>query len=122
MRTDTSHNACLSQGALSKVGTVTPSCPTRSEVISRISIGPQRAQEPKRPEGRADPPYNCSASPYPGIDLADCTFTGSNLTGSNLTGADLAGANLIAVDIAGANLTGANLIGTNLIDDKTAPT
>ena len=34
--------------------------------------------------------YDCSATAYPGIDLADCTLT-STLTGANLTGANLTG-------------------------------
>jgi len=90
----TTYHACLLQGALSKVGTATPKCPTGSTVISSISVGAQGAREPKGSAGPAGSLDNCLATPYPGIDLADCTFTGANLTGVNLTGADLSGANL----------------------------
>src|SRR5208283_5992247 len=115
----TTYHACLLRGDLSKLGTATPKCPTGSTVISWSSIGAEGVREPKAPGGRASSPDSCLATPYPGIDLADCSFIGANMTGDNLTGADLAGANLLAVDIARANLTGANLIGARLTDDKT---
>ena len=92
--TSTTYHACLSNGAMSKVGTVSPRCPSGSQVISWTSVGPQGPRAPRGPVGPAEtagPPYNCSTTPYPGIDLADCTFIGANLTGANLTGANLAG-------------------------------
>ena len=92
--TSTTYHACVSNGAMSKVGTVSPRCPSGSQVISWTSVGPQGPRAPRGPVGPAEtagPPYNCSTTPYPGIDLADCTFIGANLTGANLTGANLAG-------------------------------
>ncbi len=118
--TSTTYHACLSNGAMSKVGTVSPSCPGGSQVISWTSVGPKGPRAPKGPAETAGPPYNCSTTPYPGIDLADCTFTGANLTDAALTGADLAGSNLTSTDLTGANLTGANLTGVTW-SDTTCP-
>jgi hypothetical protein len=66
------------------------------------------------PAGPAGAAYNCSATPYPGIDFAACNLSGANLTGANLTGANLSGANLTGANLTGANLTGANLSNANL--------
>jgi len=108
---NTTYRACLSpRGALSRVGTNVPACPAGSRTISWSSTGPQGprgmrglqgaqdlrgatgpagAAGAKGPAGTA---YSCSASPYPGIDLADCTFTGAELAGSSLDGANLTAA------------------------------
>jgi hypothetical protein len=58
--------------------------------------------------------YDCAATPYPGIDLAECNLGGALLYGRDLTGVDFAGANLEAGDFIQSNFLGANLAGANL--------
>jgi len=77
------------------------------------------------PQGPAGIAYACSATPYPGIDLAACDLTGANLSGDNLSGANLSHANLtdanltgvylMGADLTDVNLTGATLTGANLM-------
>jgi len=129
---------CLSPGGvLSRVGTRLPTCPRGSRIISWNSVGPQGrrgatgrqgiagprggrgpggpkgATGPKGPAGLA---YDCSASAYPGIDLAGCSFAGADMTGSLLQGANLSGSDLAKATLTGATLTGANLTGASLAD------
>jgi hypothetical protein len=52
---------------------------------------------------------NCSATPYPGIDLAGCNFSFQILTGVNFTDADLAGADFSNAELNNTNFTGADL-------------
>lgn len=70
-------------------------------------------------QGPSGVTYDCSATPYPGVDLATCPLAGANLTGANLAGANLAytnlnGANLDEASLIGANLTAATLQDANL--------
>ena len=67
----------------------------------------------------SDAKYDCSATPYPGIDLADCNLAAADLNDANLSGANLTDAWLIAAHLndaflIGANLGGAYLSGANL--------
>ncbi len=135
------YQGCLSpSGALSRVGTRLPACPRGSRTISWNSIGPQGprgatgprgsrgvqglrgatgAAGPKGatgPKGAPGTAYSCSASAYPGIDLAGCSLAGANLTGSLLQGANLSGSDLAKATLTGASLTGANLTGVSLND------
>ena len=123
------YQACVSKtGAMSKVGTVTPTCPATSHVISWNSQGPDGAPGTPGTPGANGVAYECGATPYPGIDLAGCDMTGvylinPNLTGANLTGAILGSAilgyaNLTGANLYGANLTGANLYGANLTNTR----
>jgi uncharacterized protein YjbI with pentapeptide repeats len=57
---------------------------------------------------------DCSATPYPGIDLAGCDFSDQSVSTVNFTDADLAGANFVGANLADANLTGADLSEANL--------
>jgi|SRR5665213_1212139 len=62
--------------------------------------------------GTNDVAHNCSATSYPGIDLAGCTFSGADLDpliyGATLTGVNLTGVLPFAdLTITGATLTGA---------------
>jgi uncharacterized protein YjbI with pentapeptide repeats len=59
---------------------------------------------------------NCSATPYPGIDLAGCNFSFQILTGVNFTDADLAGADFSNAELNGTNFTGADLAEANFAD------
>lgn len=63
----------------------------------------------KGPAGASGVAYDCSATPYSGIDLASC-----NLSNTDLTGANLIGANLVGANVGGANLSGASLLGADL--------
>ena len=70
-------------------------------------------------QGASGVAYDCAASPYPGIDLANCNLGGQDLfgvslTGANLTASNLSQSNLINADLVGANLTDANLVGADL--------
>lgn len=78
------------------------------------AVGARGATGPEGPAGANGVTYDCSATPYPGIDLAGCNLGyDANLDGADLTGANLAGATLSvlegSVDLTGANLTGADL-------------
>ena len=53
--------------------------------------------------------YNCSATPYPEIDLAGCGLKNHNLAGGPPATADLANADLSGAHLQRANLTGATL-------------
>ncbi len=52
---------------------------------------------------------DCSATPYPGVDLDGCDFSGQNASTVDFTDADLVGANFAGADLDNANFTGANL-------------
>lgn len=80
-------------------------------------IGPTGAPGPAGPQGPAGTngvSYDCGVTPYPGVDLAGCTLSASDLFGANLEGANLAGTSLNSANLASTNLTGANLAGANL--------
>lgn len=102
---------CLSKaGALSKVGTVAPTCAISKQAISWNSY----------PSNANGAPL-CTGIPHEGIDLSGCDLAGANLTGTDLTGADLANADLTRANLSvqdgsvpAANLTGANLTDANL--------
>lgn len=81
----TTYYACLSKGALSKVGTVSPTCAPPSKVISWNSVGPQG------PPGVAAP---CSGFPHANANFIGCDLSGANLGDVDLTGTNLSGANL----------------------------
>ncbi len=78
--------------------------------------GPTGATGATGPQGPAGIAYGCSATPYPGIDLAACDLSGANLSGDNLSGANLSHANLTDANLTGVYLMGANLTGVNLTD------
>ena len=108
------YQACVSKtGAMSKVGTVTPTCPATSHVISWNSQGPQGdigPQGAQGPQGAAA----CGGIPHVAIDLSGCDLTGAWLASANLRGANLHGANLSGADLGGADLSGADLSGADL--------
>lgn len=105
------YQACLSsRGALSKVGTVTPTCPSASTVISWNSIGPA---------GPAGLPYDCLAAPYPGVNFVGCNL--DYVSGASLTNANMIDANLTAANLSGANLSGANLTDTDFTRTSMQP-
>jgi hypothetical protein len=88
-------------------------------------VGPQGPVGANGTNGTNGVAYDCSATAYPGIDLADCsisanlkgaTLDGANLTGATLNGDDLDGAYLNDAELTGAYLTGANLDGAYLND------
>jgi uncharacterized protein YjbI with pentapeptide repeats len=64
--------------------------------------------------GPAGVAYDCSATPYPGIDLASCQLKNANLTLTDLIGANLTSTNLTSADLANANLYGAYMYGSDL--------
>ncbi len=92
--------------------------PDGSHGVLINSRGPSGPRASRGLPGPAGATHNCSATPYPGIDLAACSLISAKLIRANLTGADLAGADLSdgEVNSSGANLTDANLIGANLTD------
>ena len=102
---------CLSKtGALSKVGTVAPTCPAKSTAMSWNSFPADANGTPQ-----------CTGFPHVDVDLSGCDlrgiFTvGYDLTGANFSGANLAGANLSSttLDTGPTNFTGANLSSANL--------
>lgn len=134
----TTYYACVTHGILTNVSTAAPTkCLLGGTVISWNSVGPQGpagptgpqgaqgsagatgATGPQGPAGAAGVAYDCSAAPYPGIDLVACNLADAALSGANLTGADLVYANLGGADLANggladANLLSASLVGTNL--------
>lgn len=146
----TTFYACLTHGILTNVSTATPTkCLLGGTVISWNSVGPQGAAGPagavgpagpsgatgaagpQGPPGAAGVAYDCSATPYPGIDLAACNLANAALSGASMTGADLVYANLgnadltngeladtnmLSASLVGTNLTGANLTFANLTD------
>jgi choice-of-anchor C domain-containing protein len=61
-------------------------------------------------------PYDCSAAPYPGIDLAGCDLTNARLAGDTLVGADLTCATLEPADLDRADLDGADLTNAHLVN------
>ena len=113
--TTTVYYACLSStGTLSHVGTTKPTttiCKTPSKVISWNSQGPAG---PKGVPGTNGVAYNCSATPYVGIDLAGCNLSGASFSGAILYGSNLANANLQNANLQNANVYGANLTNTQL--------
>lgn len=56
---------------------------------------------------------DCSATPYPGIDLAGCDFSDLDEGTVSFTDADLAGANFAGADLSSTNFTGADLSEVN---------
>ena len=81
------YQACVSKtGAMSKVGTVTPTCPSTSHVISWNSQGPAGAPGTNGAPGISLPAGDSFVNGY---------FIGPN---ANLTNANLSGANLSGVD------------------------
>lgn len=56
---------------------------------------------------------DCSATPYPGIDLASCDFSDQDSSSVNFTDADLAGANFAGANLSSSNFTGADLSEVN---------
>jgi hypothetical protein len=57
---------------------------------------------------------DCSATPYPGIDLDGCDFSGQDVSTVDFTDADLVGANFAGADLDNANFTGADLAEADL--------
>jgi len=158
--TSTTYYGCLTKaGTLNHVATSAPTCTAKgSTAISWNSVGPQGtpgvtgptgangAVGPQGSPGTNGVTYDCSASPYSGIDLANCTlqhetwafvkligadlattdfrfstitssyFNGANLSFAELDGVDLWGSNMPAANLTGASLAGTNLAGTNLTD------
>jgi uncharacterized protein YjbI with pentapeptide repeats len=116
---------CVSKaGALSKVGTVAPTC---RQGLPPISWNSYPASANGTPQ--------CTGIPHSGIDLSGCSLEGLYLANGYLYNSDFAGAyllvatfsnaNLVNVNFAGANLgestmTGADLNGANLSDTNLA--
>jgi Pentapeptide repeats (8 copies) len=115
---NTTYYACLKNGSLSDVGTNSPNDCTAKHIISWNQEGPQGAQGPQGPQGPAGVTRSCSASPYPGMDLADCNLTGDDLESAPLDGANLTNSNLYEANLENAQLYGANLVnaGLNTVD------
>ena len=121
-RNDPTYKVCVKLGLVygAKANGACPAGSVGALINSRGPLGPrglQGARGAAGPQGPAGVVYDCTALPYPGIDLAGCSLKKANLSGANLAGANLAGANLTASgfdSLVGANLTGANLTGANL--------
>jgi uncharacterized protein YjbI with pentapeptide repeats len=133
----TTFYGCVTHGILTNVGTSAPTkCLLGGTVISWYSVGPQGAQGvagptgpqgsqglpgspgaagPQGPAGAPGVAYDCSATPYPGIDLVACNLTGDSLSGAGLTGADLVYANLGSSDLENGELADANMLGASLL-------
>lgn len=102
---------CLSaRGGLSKVGTVAPTCPSKSRVMSWDSY-------PSNANGTPQ----CTGIVHIGIDLSGCDLVGADFSNANLENANLEAANLTDANLAGAQLNdtiqhdnGANLTDANL--------
>ena len=129
------YQACVSKtGAMSKVGTLTPTCPATSHVISWNQQGVQGLTGDTGPQGPGGPvcldiPPAPAVANWSGCYLTNADFQGPsltasltapNLTGANLTNITLISANLtnitlISANLHGATLTGANLTGGNLL-------
>ncbi len=119
------YQACVSKtGAMSKVGTVTPTCPATSHVISWNQQGVQGLTGDTGPQGPGGPvclyiPPAPAVANWSGCYLTNADFQGPSLTASltapNLTGANLTNITLISANLHGATLTGANLTGGNLL-------
>lgn len=108
--------ACLAGGKLSNVGTVTVVCTAPAKLITWNAVGPAGKaglQGPPGPPGSNGVTYDCSATPYPGVDLAGCDLSNRDLTGANLLGANLTGANLQNATLTGATLRGADVGGAD---------
>jgi len=73
------------------------------------------------PAGQNGIAHDCSATPYGGIDLAQCVLSG-NYVGKNFVGVNLTGANLNSIQVAGTSSNGSCLTygsrfgGANLSD------
>jgi len=65
-------------------------------------------------------PYNCSVTPYVGVDLAGCNLSDDNLNSASIYGADLVGTDLSGANLSGANLTGANMSAVGLGEDASS--
>jgi len=111
----TTYQACLStKGALSKVGTSTPSCKSGQSVITWNSVGPQG---PAGPQGSSA----CSGVPHDDADFAGCDFQGAYLENADFTGSDLSAVNLSNANIAYADVQGANFSGADLTGISSTP-
>ena len=136
----TTYSGCLSsKGALSKVTTGSPTCPTGTSAISWNAQGPQGvpgttgltgAPGPAGPTGPAA--TTCQAIPGPNASYVGCVFPSGvfwqylNMTGvdaqniwangsvSNFTGATLINANFNYGYFGSANFTNADLTGATL--------
>ncbi len=107
----TTYYACLKVGTLSHVGTTSPTSCAAKHIISWNSQGPQGLQGPQGPPGVT---HDCSASPYPGIDLVDCNLVGDNFVSAPLDGANLTNSNLYTANMSAAQLYGASLVNVSL--------
>ena len=60
-------------------------------------------------------PYDCTAAPSPGVNLAACNLSRrTDLVGANLAGANLVGTDIRSVSLSQSTLTGANLTGADM--------
>ena|GEM_PF-2086801 len=92
------------------------------EVVSGVWVLQDNIQGPAGANGVA---YDCSASPYPGVNYDGCDFNGAAYPNVNLFEAQFAGADLVASFLyAGshfdnANFTGADISSSYLYDSAT---
>ena len=102
--TSPSWYGCLSTaGALSKVGTVAPTCSGSKTPISWNSYPASGNGTPQ-----------CTGFPHIGVDFSGCDLRGAVLQGADLSNSNLAMTNLTKSNLVGVNVAGANLSGVNL--------
>jgi hypothetical protein len=119
---NTTYYACVtSAGAISKVGTTSPSCARGSTLISWNQQGPQGTEGGAGPAGPTGPMANtCTSPPGPNLNFNACTLSDGESTVDwdyvNLNGTSLQDATLSYATLQFATLTGDKMQEANLED------